>query len=610
MRQNNNGNDKKNIYTKALKLFICVIIGITLLGCNKTQVERDNSISNGKEEEQKKEYDILDKCELQGESDNCYAIPVEKLENSGKNVSARFFRVDDYLIFVLSKYSDSENSCSTSVFSLSLKTGEIVSEKDIEGDNFYSVQSGDTEFALLDSVDGRINIYNSQLELIRNYEIPGEGEEWFLDKGLCTLYAFSYENDGLTKINLDTMDEEHIMTNARKVCSTDYTLDYLDFMYVDMSTEKIQYGRINLNSGEIKDVSYDDVIFRVDYPMMVKNNISPDNRFIIIDDDNNRAYLYEENGRYISRCSVSENPKAFYGADFVWCEELGGYFYLDIVLDDYIKLFFWDTQVLTTGENFSFEKSEKTSTDAGVSQNTQQRAREISEKYGVEILIGNQCDPEGYMDYIWEQTWDEEGINMWLDYLDECLGVYPENFLSQLCYGSIQVIQIQLVTDLRPVNALEYESGVAAFVDAQADRHYMVIDVTYNNKGTVFHEISHIIDGRLEWDTELRENAIFSEEKWLSLQPEGFDYAYTYGQMDESMYSYTSTGYFVYDYSLRFPTEDRATMMEEAMMNYTVTFELNTHLYDKMDYYSKCIRDAFDTTGWPEVCPWEQILNN
>ena len=45
------------------------------------------------------------------------------------------------------------------------------------------------------------------------------------------------------------------------------------------------------------------------------------------------------------------------------------------------------------------------------------------------------------------------------------------------------------------------------------------------------------------------------------------------------------------------PTEDRAALMEAAM-NGNPIFTDNEKLREKLDYYSRCIRDSFDTAGW------------
>ena len=37
-------------------------------------------------------------------------------------------------------------------------------------------------------------------------------------------------------------------------------------------------------------------------------------------------------------------------------------------------------------------------------------------------------------------------------------------------------------------------------------------------------------------------------------------------------------------------------------------FEPGSGLRAKLEYYAECIRDCFDTEGWPEVLPWEQVL--
>ena len=29
---------------------------------------------------------------------------------------------------------------------------------------------------------------------------------------------------------------------------------------------------------------------------------------------------------------------------------------------------------------------------------------------------------------------------------------------------------------------------------------------------------------------------------------------------------------------------------------------------NKLDYYSRCIRDGFDTRGWPDTMAWESVL--
>ena len=138
----------------------------------------------------------------------------------------------------------------------------------------------------------------------------------------------------------------------------------------------------------------------------------------------------------------------------------------------------------------------------------------------------------------------------------------------------------------------------------------MALDIYTICENNVYHEITHITDGRLSWDAQLRSDALFSEESWNKLLPEGFAYAQTYQDLTgSSVWEYVNSGYFVNDYACRFPTEDRATMMEMAITGNDFIFEVNPHLYDKLEYYSECIRDCFNTEGWPETTAWEKMLD-
>ena len=135
----------------------------------------------------------------------------------------------------------------------------------------------------------------------------------------------------------------------------------------------------------------------------------------------------------------------------------------------------------------------------------------------------------------------------------------------------------------------------------------MILDGFLLQSQTLFHEFSHIIDARLKWDAMIRPDALYSEEAWLALQPEGFRYARTYTGISEEILPFLESGYFVTEYSLTYPTEDRAVLMESAMAN-SQYFEPGPGAKKKLQYYADCIRDCFDTKDWPETTLWEQVL--
>ena len=270
---------------------------------------------------------------------------------------------------------------------------------------------------------------------------------------------------------------------------------------------------------------------------------------------------------------------------------------------------FWDVRAATDGEDLQMSP-------LGAAQQSQpvveaqlyERAAQLSQRFGVDIRIAEQCS----LDYTHYDTYlmtDPVFIRTALDTLEEALSQYPENFFRQLTYGSIESIRIELVGGLMlKDDVTTHTDSAGAFAQDRGSYYLVALDGFLLRKSTLFHEFSHIIDSRLEWDSSIREDALYSEEAWLALQPEGFRYAMSYVDIPEEMRAYMESGYFLRDYALTFPTEDRATLMEAAMENFSWDFEPGTGKRAKLRFYADCIRDCFDTDGWPEVTAWEQVL--
>ncbi|MCD7833061.1 MAG: hypothetical protein LUH00_03575 [Lachnospiraceae bacterium] len=113
----------------------------------------------------------------------------------------------------------------------------------------------------------------------------------------------------------------------------------------------------------------------------------------------------------------------------------------------------------------------------------------------------------------------------------------------------------------------------------------------------------------------LLQDALFSKEEWSGYNPEGFAYLYTYEDYEDSTAWYSWPEYFVNFYGTTWPTEDRAQIFGTALSGaiyeglYEELFTEESPLLKKLNYYSACIRDGFDTTGWDEVLSWEQYGN-
>ena len=194
-----------------------------------------------------------------------------------------------------------------------------------------------------------------------------------------------------------------------------------------------------------------------------------------------------------------------------------------------------------------------------------------------------------------------------LDVLEQTLSVYPEGFFSQLKYGNRRTVCIELVDWLKGKEGKDVSAGTSAFT-LRLDRCCMIVlNARRIRSSAIFHEFSHIIDDYLEWDSWNREGALYSEDGWMALNPEGFAYTWDYGVTQEFRENWDQ--YFIDQYAMINATEDRAVTMEKAMMLERAVFDANPGLMSKLRYYCACIRDSFDTTGWPEMAPWEMLLD-
>ena len=237
-----------------------------------------------------------------------------------------------------------------------------------------------------------------------------------------------------------------------------------------------------------------------------------------------------------------------------------------------------------------------------------ERAAALSQRFGVDIRIPEQSELtySHYDAYVLDEL---PIIRASLDMLEENLALYPEGFFRQLTYGSVEVLRIELVGGLAVKAGVDIDpNSVNAFAQEKGSYHLIVLNGYFADLQTLFHEIAHVIDGKLKWDAQHRVNALYSESAWLALQPEGFYYAMSYTVIPEELHGFVESDYFMDLYAMTFPTEDRATLMESAMQNRSQDFEPGMGRREKLQYYAACIRDCFDTTGWPEITLWEQVL--
>lgn len=518
---------------------------------------------------------------------------------------------------------------------ISLEDGCLLAEASYPMSPSAQVQVGSGFIGICDSGSGKVLILNDSLEMETTYSVPGEGENWCLNQALETLYIF-FPEEGLLSRDLATGQTQWLLDNAAMVQPIGIETGYALLSYTDRTDQKTYNRCLNLYAASLETIPVDGFIssgIRSGEHWLLRQNIAsreyilisqntastfvwPEGlvellsgrRHILITDGTYRnLYLYDLNGKFLSQCALLQNDYASVGTDLVWSGYWQGYFFRD-TYDNAAHLMFWDTDIPQEGEDLSIvPMGTVLPPEPVMEKELYQRAKDLSQRFGLDIRIAEQCSLE-YSHYEGGVLADPYFVQEALDILEQAFSGYPEGFFRQLHYGNLQQIRIELVANLRGKENMDtHPTSIGGFAQSTSDNHLIVFDGFSICAETVYHELSHIIDKRLEWDALMRSEALFSEETWLSLQPEGFRYAESYIDIPDALQVFENSGYFVSSYAMTFPTEDRATLMSLAMSDDTV-LSCNPGMIEKMRYYAACIRDCFDTEGWSETTIWEKGL--
>lgn len=315
--------------------------------------------------------------------------------------------------------------------------------------------------------------------------------------------------------------------------------------------------------------------------------------------------LYEQDGIFRSWTQLPEDGQSRCGTDFVWSERWQGWFFLDHTPEK-TRLMFWDCAPY--GQTDPLDIHPETVPEGELLDRAlYDRAAELSGRFSVDIRIGERTDPD-YKDFTAQVLADPEVTARALDILEKTLGQYPDGFLAQLPFDNVEAVRIEIVDGLERRSEATNAIDTSAFAQERNGYYLVVFNARKLQENKVYHEFSHIIDKRLAWEAQFRPEALFSEEAWMALQPEGFAYAGSYTDIPASVKRYYDSGYFYREHSCVSASEDRADTMERAAMLDRAVFAQNPGLLPKLRYYADCIRDSFDTTGWPETLPWEELL--
>lgn len=270
-----------------------------------------------------------------------------------------------------------------------------------------------------------------------------------------------------------------------------------------------------------------------------------------------------------------------------------------------ITLCCWDPVLSPTGDNTFYGGIHYTPEEPdteGLAQ-CQAYAQEIGEKYGIEVLV--------YKDAVRVQPWDYDlepehlvgVIQRELELLDRNLARYPEGFISTLAqrFDGLSICIVRSLNGTAESGSLDSADGIQ-FMDGY--RACIALAATMDTEYALFHEMCHLIDTMV-----LGESSAY--DRWDELNPKGFEYDFDYianQSRDGSAYLQDINRSFIDTYSMSFPKEDRARIMEYAMTEGNESYFQSTIMQSKLKLLCEGIREAFGLKKSPETFLWEQYL--
>lgn len=233
------------------------------------------------------------------------------------------------------------------------------------------------------------------------------------------------------------------------------------------------------------------------------------------------------------------------------------------------------------------------------------QAEVLGETYGVDILIGEDALLYQPGDYSFEMEYRVAAYERDLEALESALAQFPAGFFKDAAAGTSNGrLTISLVRSLNSdesQGSLENSDGVQYWLEESA---YMALTMGRTLEQTFYHELSHVIDNRVISTT-------LAYDDWMNLNPEDFAYDYSYisnRYREDWEYLGEENRAFIDMYAMSYPREDRARILEYAMLPDCGSYFASEIMQNKLRTLCLGIREAFALDSLAPY-PWEQYLN-
>lgn len=231
-------------------------------------------------------------------------------------------------------------------------------------------------------------------------------------------------------------------------------------------------------------------------------------------------------------------------------------------------------------------------------------ARNLGEKYGIKILLWDDTLVYQPWDYTFEPEYRVEIYQRDLAVLEQALQKFPAGFFREAASGSdsgnLTICLVRSLKDGEILGESENACGAQYWLE---DSAYIALALGQSMESTFYHEMSHLIDSRVICTSK-------AYDDWESLNPWEFDYDYDYEEnlnREDEGYLEDENRLFIDIYSMSFPKEDRARILEYAMMPGNESYFSSEQMQAKLQTICTALREVFDLDPEQHYA-WEQYL--
>lgn len=236
---------------------------------------------------------------------------------------------------------------------------------------------------------------------------------------------------------------------------------------------------------------------------------------------------------------------------------------------------------------------------AGLAQ-CRQQAQAIGKRCGIRILLGEEAVQSIPREYAPEAEHLVPILQRELSLLEHRLSCFPDSVLQETA-AHFSCLNLCLVRSLRSGDHPEAPEGTQFLKDSEA---YLVIPTGTNGEQALYHQLFHLMEIHI-----FAESKVF--DQWDTLNPAGFRYDYDYtvnALRDSGVYLFQDGRAFVDTYSMSFPKEDRARILEFAMLPDQAHLFRPPAMQRKLKAVCTGIREAYRLDNPSGSLLWEQYL--